>query len=280
MTDLAPAIPAAEQALNKQQAGDKLPGNKLHSAIYTGWISHQRLQPKLHGFRYQLFMLYLDLDELPYLFKNNSLWSYLKPNCAYFRRQDYLGPADQPLDQSVRDLVETHTGQRPLGRIGLLTHCRYWGICFNPVSFYYCHDSQGELQAIVSHITNTPWKEQFAYVHEVKQAKSLLFKLDKNFHVSPFIPMDIDYQWQFSAPGDSLSVHMQNWREQQAMFFATLKLERQPWQASSLNRMLFSYPWMTLKVVAAIYWQALRLWLKRIPFYPHPKQHSKPGDES
>lgn len=251
---------------------------RLHSAIYTGWVSHQRLQPKPHGFRYQLFMLYLDLEELPGLFKNNGLWSYLKPNLAYFRRQDYLGPPDQPLDTCVRDLVENNTGQRPLGRIGLLTHCRYWGICFNPVSFYYCHDEQGQLQAIVSHITNTPWNEQFAYVHEVKQAKSLLFRLEKDFHVSPFMPMDIAYQWQFSAPEETLTVHMQNWRQEQAVFFATLKLQRQSWQANTLNRMLFSYPWMTLKVIAAIYWQALRLWLKRIPFYPHPNNITNTSD--
>lgn len=260
------------------EASSSNQNEKLHSAIYTGWISHQRLQPKTHGFRYQLFMLYLDLDELPFLFKNNWLWSYLKPNLAYFKRGDYLGPTDQPLDQCVRDLVEKHTGKRPDGRISLLTHCRYWGVCFNPVSFYYCYDTGDELQAIVSHITNTPWKEQFAYVHEVKQATSMLFKLEKDFHVSPFMPMDIHYQWQFSAPAEVLSVHMQNWHQEQATFFATLKLQRQPWQASTLNRMLLSYPWMTLKVIAAIYWQALRLWLKRIPFYSHPKQHPKLGD--
>lgn len=244
--------------------------NKLQSAIYAGWVSHQRLQPKTHSFRYQLFMLYLDLEELPYLFKNNRLWSYLKPNFAYFRREDYLGPAEQPLDDCVRNLVEKHTGQRPLGRIGLLTHCRYWGICFNPVSFYYCYDTKGALQAIVSHITNTPWKERFAYVHEVRPGEPLLFKLEKDFHVSPFMPMDIDYQWQFSPPGETLNVHMQNWRQEQAIFFATLELHRQPWESSTLNRMLFNYPWMTLKVIAAIYWQALRLWIKKTPFYSHP----------
>ncbi|HCU85034.1 DUF1365 domain-containing protein [Methylophilus sp. UBA6697] len=250
----------------------------LHSAIYTGWVSHQRLQPTLHGFRYQLFMLYIDLEELPTLFKNTRLWSYLTPNLAYFSRKDYLGSPEIPLEVCVRDLVEQETGQRPLGRIGLLTHCRYWGVCFNPVSFYYCHNSEGELQAIVSHITNTPWKERFAYVHAVQQGAPLLFQFKKNFHVSPFMPMQIDYQWQFSIPGEALSVHMQNWQQDQAMFFATLKMQRQPWQASALNRMLLSYPWMTLKVIWGIYWQALRLWFKKIPFYPHPDQRTQRGD--
>lgn len=250
----------------------------LQSAIYTGWVSHHRLQPIMHGFRYQLFMLYLDLEELPKLFKNNSLWSYLKPNLAYFRRSDYLGPSHEALDVSVRNLVEQQTGQRPLGRIGLLTHCRYWGICFNPVSFYYCHDAQGQLQAIVSHITNTPWKERHAYVHAMNAAENGVFNLKKDFHVSPFMPMDIQYRWQFSAPAEAINVHMQNWRDQQAMFFATLNLQRQPWQAETLNRLLWQYPWMTLKVIAAIYWQALRLWLKKVPFYSHPDQNSRLGN--
>lgn len=249
----------------------------LHSAIYTGWVTHQRLQPKLHGFKYQLFMLYLDLDELPILFKNNRLWSYLKPNLAYFKRADYFGDPAQPLIESIRDLVEQQTGQRPLGRIGLLTHMRYWGYCFNPVSFYYCHDVEGQLQAIVSHITNTPWNEQYAYVHDCKSSKEDVFVLNKTFHVSPFMPMDMVYKWQFSSPSPQLTVHMQNWRAGEAMFYATLKLQRQAWSAPLLNRLLIRYPWMTLKVVGAIYWQALRLWMKRVPFYSHPSTDALSG---
>jgi uncharacterized protein len=245
-------------------------GTALHSGIYTGWVTHQRLQPKLHGFKYRLFMLYMDLDELPLLFKNNKLWSFLKPNIAYFRRKDYYGDPDKPLDQCIRDLVESESGQRPQGKIGLLTHVRYWGVCFNPVSFYYCHDAHGKLQAIVSHITNTPWKERHAYVHVCEQAKDDIFSFEKTFHVSPFMPMALLYKWQFSAPESQLTVHMQSWRAGTAMFYATLKMQRQSWQAPALNRLLISFPWMTLKVVLAIYWQALRLWLKRIPFYSHP----------
>lgn len=250
---------------------------KLHSGIYTGWVTHQRLQPRLHGFKYRLFMLYVDLDELPKLFKNNLLWSYLKPNVAFFKRSDYVGDPSIPLAQCVRDLVERQSGRRPMGRIGLLTHLRYWGVCFNPVSFYYCHNENGELQAIVSHITNTPWNEQYAYVHDCATSKEDVFVFDKQFHVSPFMPMDIQYKWQFSLPSQQLTVHMQNWRAGQAMFYATLTLQHQPWSAKTLNRLLASYPWMTLKVVLAIYWQALRLWLKRVPFYPHPAKDAPSG---
>ncbi len=243
----------------------------MNSAIYTGWVAHQRFQPTSHGFRYRLFMLLLDLDELPRLFKHNRLWSYLTPNCAYFRRADYYGDASQPLADTIRNLVHAQSSLTIDGSICLLTHLRYWGVCFNPVSFYYCYNRQGLLIAIVSHITNTPWNEDHAYVHVCTPGENTqVFQFDKQFHVSPFMPMDIAYTWQFSPPAEGLHVHMQNWRAGEAQFFATLKLTREPWSARRLNQLLWQFPWMTVKVILGIYRQAQRLWLKRVPFYAHP----------
>jgi uncharacterized protein len=246
----------------------------MNSRIYKGWVEHRRLGAREHRFRYRMFMLYLDLAELPALFDGTPLWSARKPALAWFRRSDYLGPAQLSLDEAVRTLVAQRTGRRPEGPIRMLTHLRYFGYCMNPVSFYYCFDSGGEvLQTIVAEITNTPWGERHQYVLPLQAGGERLqrFEFDKEFHVSPFMPMDIRYLWCFNEPGERLFVNMQNCRRGERVFDATLNLRRAPLSRASLLGVLLSFPFMTLKVVAGIYFQAFRLYLKRTPLFPHPK---------
>jgi uncharacterized protein len=246
----------------------------MNSRIYKGWVEHRRFAPRRNRFRYPLFMLYIDLAELPELFDGTPFWSARRPALAWFKRSDYLGDPGIPLDQAVRDLVASRTGARPAGPIRLLTHLRYFGYCMNPVSFYYCFNEAGDaVQAIVAEITNTPWGERHQYVLGVDGAGRRLnrFDFDKDFHVSPFMPMDLQYRWCFSQPSQRLFVNMRNFRGAAQMFDATLSLRGEPATPAALVRTLGSYPFLTLRIIAAIHRQALKLWLKRTPFYGHPR---------
>ena len=250
----------------------------MESCIYEGRVRHTRTRPAVHGFSYRLFMMYLDLDELPTLFRKRWLWSASRPAIARFRRENHVGPADQPLADSVRDLVERETGQRPEGPIRLLTNLAYFGYRFNPVSFYYCFSTDGEpIENIVAEVNNTPWGEQDTYVLrcQPREAAAWRFRPTKKMHVSPFMGMDIEYDWVLAHPKDRLSVHMANSEDGKRFFDASMMLRRREMTAGALAGVLIRFPLLTMKIIAAIHWQALRLWFKRCPVYAHPNKKKR-----
>jgi DUF1365 family protein len=248
-------------------------------------------------------MLYLDLDELPQLFAQKWFCSLERFNIVSFKREDYLSPETPSLKDAVIEKVQASLGNTvEIHSVRALLHVRYFNIVFNPVVFYYCFDRDNKPVAILSEITNTPWDERHHYVLPVNdslsndsiQKKTLSknkfeYLFDKAFHVSPFNPMNMAYRWVFSIPSTRLHAHLENRliainkkdvsadienkdleNVDEKHFDATLILERKEFDRE-FGKILIQYPFITVKVMVGIYWQAFKLWLKRVPFYDHPK---------
>lgn len=243
----------------------------LRSCLYLGRVEHARTQPIVHRFAYRVMLCYLDLDELEQVFAGRWLWSTRRRAVARFRRQDYLGPAELPLAEAVRQRAEQLCGVRPQGPIRMLTQLRYWGYVFNPVTFYYCFQPDGQLQVVLAEITNTPWGERHCYAVEAQEGVAER-RFAKQFHVSPFLPMDLDYDWRLPAPGERLSAAMTLRRAGEVVFTAGMALQRRAITGGALAAALLRHPCMTLKVILGIHWQALRLWCKGAVFHRHPQR--------
>ncbi|HEX6457142.1 MAG TPA: DUF1365 domain-containing protein, partial [Solirubrobacterales bacterium] len=258
------------------------------SAVYEGWVRHRRFEPVEHEFRYRLFLMYLDLEELPEVLDPFPFFSARGRAVARFRREDFMGDPARPLADCAREAVEEATGARPSGPVRLLAGLRWFGHSFNPVSFYYCFDPRGErVEAVVADVQNIPWRERHPYVlaRGERRGSVLSDELDKTFHVSPLMDMDQTYSFRAGEPGERLSVHIESRPRESARdrdiggptrtraksFDATLSMRRRELSRRTLTRLLVRYPAMSLQVVAKIYAQALRLKLKGARYHPHPE---------
>lgn len=256
--------------------------------LFKGSVSHHRRVPVEHAFRYSIFQIWLDTERTSLINKISPWWSDQKANLVRFKRSNYL-PGELSLHAQVCELVHQKTGKPFTGKAYLLASLSYWGYCYNPVSFICCYEND-ELQYVITEIHNTPWGERFCYIHDIKATESAnqassrpalqRHSFDKAFHVSPFMPMNMQYEWLYHIEGNKFMFSMNLLDDGNSIFNATLNLVGQPLTRMQANLLPFRYPLMCFKVLGAIYWNAFLLWLKRVPFHAHPDSKNMTSNET
>ncbi len=244
--------------------------------IYEGWVSHSRLTPVKHEFKYNTFQIWVDVKRLRALDNISRWWSSKRFNLVQFKRQNYL-PSDESLYDQVRNTIKAHADDTFDGDVYLLANLSYWGVCFNPIIFIACYEGE-ELRYLLTEVHNTPWNQRFIYLHDIQSKETdidergyHIANFDKAFHVSPFMPMDLQYRWKYRIDNTQFFIKMHLSKNDESIFNVTMNLKGKPLSQRQANFIPFRFPLTCIKVVAAIYWQAILLWLKRVPFIPHPK---------
>jgi len=253
----------------------------VQPALYTGTLRHRRFAPARHEFTYPLFLAFLDVDRLAELMRVSPFTSYNRFNWAEFADRDHLGEPALPLRQRLATDAARQGLELPEGPVYVLTHLRYLGYNFNPISLYYCCNRGGGVEMILAEVNST-FGEQHNYwltaANRVAAPGAAVYRCAKQMHVSPFMPMQLEYRFVLPEPGRALIAHMETLEDGRSFFDATLRLTRQPWSAATIHRTLLRFPWVTGKVMAAIHWEALKLYCKRVPFFPHPGPRRGPHE--
>ena len=249
----------------------------MESALYVGRLRHRRFSPKKHAFEYHVFLSLLDIDEIPRVLQKSRLSSYERFNVLSYFERDHFGDPKKRLRARVEENARQRGIALPNGKIFLLTHLRYFGYVFNPVSFFYFYDGAGKLRQMMAEVNNTFGESHNYWLtpqNECPSAAARRYKSEKRMHVSPFMGMSLEYDWIFTEPGEELVAHMNTVDDGKPFFDATLQLARREWTSAEVGRVVAAYPFMTARVIGAIHWQALKLWLKRVPVFTHPAKES------
>lgn len=246
----------------------------FRSALYPGVVSHARTRPRPHTLRYRIFMLLLDLDELPLLDRTLRRFSTRRFALTGFREADHLAGSGVPLKAQV----EAHLAAAGIahgGPIRLLCMPRVLGLGFNPLSVYFCHRPDGVLSAVLYEVNNT-FGDRHGYLIPVDDPGRIRQSIDKGFYVSPFMDMDLAYGFRIGAPAETVSVAVDVSDAQGLILSAAFTGERRPLSDDALGRAWLHHPWMTLGVLSAIHWEALKIWLKGERLRPRPKAPDHP----
>lgn len=245
----------------------------MKSAFYYGTVAHRRYLPQKHQFRYPFFMWFLNLDQIEMIPDVGIWFSVRRFALSRFNRADYLGPDDEPLSVSIKKRMESLTGRPVQGEVCGLMNLRTLGLYFSPVNFYFGYDVDGCCTHLLAEVSNTPWNERHCYAHDLTEKRRPLVN-QKQFHVSPFNPMEQEYRWFVDPPKDSTSIRIEVHDQRGHVFDAEIDLKKRDLSRSAIMPELMKRPIMTAFIVVGIYWQALKIFLKKIPYIPYKKEAS------
>lgn len=241
----------------------------MNSCLYSCNVFHQRTSPRKYGFNIKSFMFLLDLDEIDRVIEEIPLISHNRSNFYSFRDDDHLYLGQPTLRQNVENYLLQHDLPTPPKRIELLTNLRTFGHVFNPVSFFFCYDTEAEPMAVIAEVHNTFGElKPFLLTREDLQRGAFSRSTDKHFYISPFSELDNSLEIKANLPAERLAIYVNSSRpdEPSAFFRSSLTGKRIPLQTSSLLGYSILFPFITLKVVGLIHWHAFRLWRAGVPF--------------
>lgn len=239
------------------------------SALYVGRVTHRRVSPRPHELAYRVYWLAMDVDELAATARRLSWLSLDRFNLFSIHARDYGDGSARPLRQQVSETLGRAGLAHAGARIVLFTMPRVLGYAFNPISIYFCHDAEGRLAATLYEVNNT-FGERHSYLFKVaeNEARPIVQTHAKAFYVSPFLPMDMAYEFRLLPPDEEMGLSIATRDAGGPVLFAAMTGRRRALTGPALLRVFFTHPLLTLKVVAGIHWHALRLWLKRVPLAP------------